>query len=320
MAAALVEMVLPDGELLRWRDGAPGMALPTDALRRWAAARAGPVPEARSGPRTFPAAGLAILETPDGRSAATLLAAAPCPRDLPAHGHADALAYEAVLDDVRVVASSGTADYAAGPARDRDRLPGAFAGVLVDGRAPADPWASFRLGRRGWVRRLDTGAEGGTSFAVATSDGFSSRGGRVLHRRAVTLAPGPHLAVLDEWTGRGDRDVTLFFPLAPGLLVAIEEGGAVVSGPSGAFRLSAPGFGLAVEDGVFATALGTTVARRVVRASARVRLPARLVHAWTVGREPARVTAPVIPGAEIRVEVDRAGNRTSVFVPAGLPP
>ena len=114
--------------------------------------------------------------------------------------------------------------------------------------------------------------------------------------------------------------MTLVFPLAPGLELVLEEGGAVVSGAAGTFRLTAPGFALRALDGVLATALGSTVPRRVIEATARVTLPARRIHAWTTGSAPARVSATPVPAGEVRVDVERCGARTSVFVPAGLPP
>ncbi len=316
MTLALEECLLPDGDLLRWRDGAPGMALSTPALLAWARRRAGPLGDPRRGPRAFPAAGLAILETEDGRSAATLVTAPPCPRDLPAHGHADALAYELVLDGRRVVASAGTSTYEAGPERDRERIPGASAGVLVDGRPPADPYGAFRVGARGTVRSIEVRQEPGSCDACGTSDGFLAMGVPVRHRRALALGTGPVLAAVDEWAGSGEHDVTLFWPLSVGLVAEVEGESVRVRGEGCAFRLAAPGFALAVETGRTATAMGETAERAVIVGRSRLALPARRAHAWTVGDAPATVTARPVGGREIRLDVRGASEWTGI-VPAG---
>lgn len=317
MTLALAEMLLPDGAPPRWRDGADEMALPWRALLAWGMRRAGPLRAPRTGPREFHAACLAILATDDGRSAASFVAAAPCPRDLPAHGHADALSYEAVLDGVRVVASSGTSTYEAGATRDRERLPGAFAGVLVDGRAPADPWASFRVGARGGVRGIEFRVAPGASDACATSDGFLHLGVPARHRRALCLGTGPVLAVADEWAGKGSHEVALFWPLAPGLSAEVAGDSAVVRGAGGTWRLTVPGCALCLEAGGYALAMGEAVERAVLVGRARLALPARLAHAWTPSEALATVVATPIGGREIAIAVRWGGREWTGHVPAG---
>jgi hypothetical protein len=325
MAEALQDLVLPDGDLLRWKDGAPGLALPTDALLRWAARRVGPLRAPRRGARGFASAGLAVLDTPDGRSAATLLAGPACPDELPAHGHADALAYEAVLDRVRVVASGGTADYAPGPERDRDRLPGAFAGVLVDGKAPADPYGAFRVGARGWVRDLRWGTTGDAAWACATSDGFARVGEPILHRRTLALLEGPLLVVMDEWTGSGEHEVDLRLPLRQSAEADFRGGSAAVvtchaADLAFAPALSADGVRLDAERGAYAEGLGAVADREVVRGRARLAFPGRVVHAWTRDEPARRVTVTPCPPNELRIEVETAGRPRTCFVPQARRP
>ncbi len=388
MAVALAETVLPDGEPLRWRDGAPGrarppagrrargargagprappgpragaprrpgpggggprpppggprpggraaapgLALPHAGLLAWGARRGGAPARVRRGSRAFPDSGLAIVETPDGRSAATLLAAPACPPDVPGHGHADANAYEAVLDGVRVVASAGTSDYAAGPARDAARRPGAFAGVSVDGVAPADPYDAFRVGARGWVRRFATGREGDAAWAAATSGGFARTvGARIVHRRVIGLAPGPVLVVLDEWAGEGRHEISVHLPLAPGC-AAVAEGDSVrVRGPRPGpdageweWRATALGAECAVGTGRHARALGDEVERPVAVATWRADLPARLVHAWTPGPSRASLRATAVACGFVRVDLAWGGPDTALertlFLPSGRAP
>ena len=246
------------------------------------------------------------------------MGAPPCPPDLPAHGHADALAYEAVIRGVRVVASAGTAAYGEGPERDRDRRPGAFAGALVDGGPPADPYGAFRVGARGWVRRLEAGERSSWPFATAAAGGFGGAPG-VVHRRTVAVSPRGSVAAVDEWTGRGARSIDSFLPLAPGLVAAPSGDGAVVRGAGGAWRLIAPGARVTVEEGAYALAMGTAVPRSVLRLSWRGGLPVRLVHAWTVGEHDASLSAEPRVGDEIRIDLARGEDVETGWVPAGQP-
>jgi hypothetical protein len=108
MVVALDEFVLPDGAFVRWRDGARASRCPSRPCGL--GPRVGPARCPRRGPtRSFPAA-VRDRRGRTRRSHARRRAAVP--PDLPAHGHADALAYEVVLGGVRVVAG-GTAGTAA---------------------------------------------------------------------------------------------------------------------------------------------------------------------------------------------------------------
>ncbi|MFO0933856.1 MAG: alginate lyase family protein [Planctomycetota bacterium] len=316
MAVALDELVLPDGAYARWRDGAPGLALPLPALRAWAARRAGPLPAPRTGTRSFPAAGFAIVEA--GRDAVTLVGAPPCPPDLPAHGHADALAYEVVLGGVRVVAGAGTAAYGAGPDRDRDRRPGAFAGLVVDGEAPADPYGAFRMGRRGWARHLEGGTRRGWAWACAHA-GFPRATGVVV-RRCVALSPRGAVVVLDEVSARGAHALGYAAPLGPDLTARAAEGGAMIEGRGGAWRLVTAGGPVRTEDGGYAVALGGRVPRPVLAWTHAGPWPARVVHAFVPGAGPAHVTTSTILGGEVRVIVRSAAGEEVGYLPAGQRP
>lgn len=314
LAVASEELLLPDGAPVRWRDGAPGLALPRAALATWAARRAGPLPPRRVGSRTFPHGGLAILEAEGG--ALTLVGAPPCPRDLPAHGHADALAFEWVDRGVRIVGAAGTAAYAAGPDRDRDRRPGAFAGLLVDGAPSADPYGAFRVGARGFVRHLEVGAARGWVHAAAHA---SFPGTGVVVRRLVARTPRGAVVVLDEAVGPG-ASCTAFAPLHPDAVAEVEgEGARVVLGDR-VVRVVAPGGRVEAVPGVAAVAMGATRPRTVLRIERGAPGPCRHALAFVPGDGRAEVSTSTVLGGEVRVVV-RSGDVEEVgFVPAGHRP
>ena len=319
LAVALAEMQLPDGELMRRGDGAPGLSLPTDALLAWARRRLSPLPPPRAGTRMFSAAGLVVVEDGATRSAISLIACAPCPRELPAHGHADALACEIVLNGVRVVASAGTAAYGEGRERDADRLPGAFAGAMLDGRPPADPYGAFRVGARGWVRRMSRWDEDGVTSIEAYSDGYSRAIDPTIHRRVVAVARDVAV-VIDEWTGRREGVVELAWPLAPGLRATIEGRSARIEGARGAFRWWASDGEARIETGRYAALLGVSVPRDVLWNRVRVSRPSRCVHVVASGVQPIEAVVTPAPGGVIRVTLRRGTSERAFHVNVGHRP
>lgn len=321
LAAVLPALGLPDGEPVRARDGAPGEALPCASLTAWAAAQPeAPVPLGPARVRRFPAAGLAILTSADGRSAATLWAAPSCPSDGPGGVHADALATEVVLDGVRVIATAGTPRTGGRTGRERERTPGAFAGLRVDGVATADVGEGAGAGARGWARRLDARAEDAGAFAEAYAGGLPGAARRVVLRRVVRLGNGPCVAFVDEATGGGEHDLSYTWPLLPGLAARLEGDGASIVGLGRTFSFAAPGLVLSLEDGLYARGPGVGERREVLVSHARRAVPTRVVHAIAPGPGPLRVTATPVPGGELRVEVEGAFGRSVGFVPLGRRP
>jgi uncharacterized heparinase superfamily protein len=76
----------------------------------------------------------------------------PCPRELPAHAHADTLSCLVHVDEVPLLIDTGTSTYAAGAVRDRERSTSAHNTLEVGGRDSTEVWGAFRAGRRARVR------------------------------------------------------------------------------------------------------------------------------------------------------------------------
>jgi hypothetical protein len=180
--------------------------------------------------------------------------------------------------------------------------------LFLDGVAPSP---------RGWVRARARGGEAGAGWACATTDAFGrARRDRTLHRRTVVALPGGVAAVVDEWTGRGEREVALEARAAPGWTVARRDAEGVLlrcADSREAARLVAPGLALDVSQDPVSGAV-------VAVARARLRFPARVVHAWTSGEAPARVLVRAAPAREWVVEVEREGRRVVCHVPAASAP
>jgi len=231
----------------------PGLAEAIAAMRRWlgvVATPAGDPPMLNDG---FPVsrellAGLAPAPRPGGPlyllpdtgiASATagswhLLAdvGLPCPRELPAHAHADTLSCLVHVDEVPLLVDTGTSTYAAGTARDRERSTAAHNTLEVDGRDSTEVWGAFRAGRRARPRLVAARAAGDTVTVQAAHDGYRGLAGRPVHHRRWTLTPGG-LRVDDTVTGGGRHRIVVRWHLAPGAGLRLVRGGAEVTTPAG---------------------------------------------------------------------------------------
>ena len=107
----------------------------------------------------------------------------PCPRELPAHAHADTLSCVVHVDGEPLLVDTGTSTYAAGPVRDRERSTAAHNTVEVDRRDSTEVWGAFRAGRRARVTGVSARADAHTVVVEAAHDGYRSLPGRPVHQR-----------------------------------------------------------------------------------------------------------------------------------------
>ena len=206
----------------------------------------------------------------------------PCPRELPAHAHADTLSCVAHLDGVPLLIDTGTSTYAAGPARDRERSTAAHNTVEVDSCDSTEVWGAFRAGRRARVTGVSVWAGLHTVEFEAAHDGFRNLPGKPMHRRRVWLC-ADELRVEDEVTGRGRHRVTVRWHLAPGADVRLNRGGALVTTAAGPVKVvvSAPGEpGVRTATALAATGFETTLPVQVLLCTLNCELPVRISTIW----------------------------------------
>ena len=130
----------------------------------------------------------------------------PCPRELPAHAHADSLSCVVHVDSEPLLIDTGTSTYAPGAVRDRERSTAAHNTLEVDGRDSTEVWGAFRAGRRARVLRMSASADADTVTVEAAHDGYRSLPGRPGHHRRWSLR-ADELRVDDTVTGRGRHRV-----------------------------------------------------------------------------------------------------------------
>jgi uncharacterized heparinase superfamily protein len=289
------------------RDEQDGLGEKVTAMRRWLGAvisPAGDVPLLNDGfpvsrellaelaPAPPPGGPLHVL--PDtGLARATaggwhLLAdiGPPCPRELPAHAHADTLSCLLHVDEMPLLIDTGTSTYAAGAVRDRERSTSAHNTLEVGRRDSTEVWGAFRAGRRarvgGVTARADAAAD--TVTVEAAHDGYRSLPGRPLHHRRWALRAG-ELRVDDTVTGEGRHPIVVRWHLAPGSQLRLIAGGAVVTTGTGEFTVTVSA--TTTEQPVLTATLAEVASgfRRTVQApvlacAMQPELPVRISTVW----------------------------------------
>jgi uncharacterized heparinase superfamily protein len=206
----------------------------------------------------------------------------PCPRELPAHAHADTLGCVVHLDGRPLLVDTGTSTYAAGAARDYERSTAAHNTLELDRRDSTEVWGAFRAGRRARVLDLTARAAGNTVTVEAAHDGYRSLPGRPVHRRRWTVRAG-ELRVDDTVTGRGRHHVTVRWHLAPDTGLRLVPGGAVVTTEAGQLdvAVTAPGNQeLTATTAPVGMGFGLTVAAPVLACALQDELPVRISTVW----------------------------------------
>lgn len=197
MRGWLGQVLMPDGDVPLFNDSA-----------LVGAGRIGQLDPGPPGGRlvVLPASGYVVARPAAGMQL-VLDVGDPCPPELPAHAHADALSFELVVDGERVVVDAGASTYVAGRRRAYERSTAAHNTVEVDGTDQTEVWGSFRAGRRAHVRIEDVSDDGTTIAVTASHDGYRALPGSPRHRRTFTLADGT-LRLDDEIVGGGIHLVT----------------------------------------------------------------------------------------------------------------
>nr|WP_230205321.1 heparinase II/III family protein [Parafrankia elaeagni] len=162
--------------------------------------------------------GLAVLRR--GRWHVLADVGLPCPDELPAHSHADTLAFLLWHDGVPLLVDTGTSTYEPGPTRDAERGTAAHSTVVVDGADSTEVWGAFRAGRRARPRLVTATEQAGVIELTASHDGYRHLPGRPVHRRTWRVAESG-VVLVDRITGTGWHRVELVLAFAPGTDVTV---------------------------------------------------------------------------------------------------
>jgi uncharacterized heparinase superfamily protein len=280
MRSWLGAVLCPDGDVPLLNDGFP--------VSRELLAELAPAPRPDGPLQVLPDTGLATATAGGWHLLADI--GPPCPRELPAHAHADTLSCLVHVDDAPLLIDTGTSTYAAGPVRDRERSTLAHNTLEVGHRDSTEVWGAFRAGRRARVRGVAARVESGrdtdsgqdTVTVEAAHDGYRRLPGRPLHHRRWALCPG-ELRVDDTVTGEGRHGIVVRWHLAPGSQLRLIPGGAVVTTAVGEFTVTVTAPEQPVLTSVLAeVAAGfhSTAAAPVLTCSLQPELPVRISTVW----------------------------------------
>jgi uncharacterized heparinase superfamily protein len=184
---ALVALTHPDEQISLFSDGGLRMACsPQECLAIWReSGGTGPLPSSVTALRN---SGYYGLRTE--RSFLLIDCGAVCAEALPAHGHADMLAFEWDVDGYRVVVDAGVHEYEAGPRRMASRSVASHNTVQVADLEPVELIGSFRTGRRAQATCDFFEAADGRLMLRGHHHGFQSGGCSVIHRRIFDATDG----------------------------------------------------------------------------------------------------------------------------------
>ncbi len=187
MLAWAQDMTHPDGELSFFNDSTLGVALPIAELVSYASSVSIHAQSEDRGPqhKLMPDSGFVRLQ--NDQVTAILDVGRIGPDYLPAHAHADTLAFELSLFGKRVFINSGTSLYEAGDERSRQRGTAAHNTVAVDGENSSEMWGAFRVGRRAEPRLLQMESSSGQVVVQCSHDGYRFLPGRPIHERTWIL-------------------------------------------------------------------------------------------------------------------------------------
>jgi hypothetical protein len=138
----------------------------------------------------------------------------PCPDELPAHAHADALSFELSVSGQRMIVDGGVFEYQAGMWRDFMRGTAAHNTIMVDGQDQSEVWGSFRAGRRARVKARYWAERDGVRVLEAEHDGYERTLG-VRHRRWIARVDQRFFVVSDLLEGYGEHEARSFIHLHP---------------------------------------------------------------------------------------------------------
>jgi uncharacterized heparinase superfamily protein len=213
MAEFLRGILHPDGEIPLFNDSVLGGARAPAELLTVAGSHDNTIIESDSPGRLFAETGYGAIRNIETQSAVVFDCGPMGPDYQPGHGHCDVLSYELSLCGQRVVVDSGVSTYEPGPERSFERSTAAHNTIRIGDEEQAEVWASFRVGRRPRVGKLQGGNHGPFHFLSGSHDAYRRLG--VIHARTILFHPRDTWLVVDLLRGKGSHLVESFLHFHP---------------------------------------------------------------------------------------------------------
>jgi hypothetical protein len=146
------------------------------------------------------------------------------PREIPGHGHADALSFVLYGGGRPLIVDPGVYTYEEGSWRDYFRSTGVHNTISVDGQDQCVFWGAFRVAHPYGARLV----EWSDNHLTGAHDGYGRLARPVHHRRTLSLRGEGDWEVLDLLEGSGEHDFALTLQFAPGAKVDVHDKGCMV--------------------------------------------------------------------------------------------
>jgi len=312
MAAFLRRILHPDGEIPLFNDSALEIARPAGQLLTLTGDSVAVPSIARPEVSILDDTGYAVIRAPSSGGCLIFDCGPLGPDYQPGHGHSDVLSYELSLHGQRVVVDTGVSTYESCSERRYERSAAAHNTIRIDGEDQAEIWASFRVGRRPRVGRIDAGETAGMSFVRGEHFAYQHRS--VTHFRMIVLTPRNSWVVIDSLSGKGKHLVESFIHFHPAVRVenvnnparsavgTASERWAIQFDERRYFLMTLGPGELMARESWYAPEFGLRQHRTTLHWSWEGDLPVRLIYTLTpVGERPPVISQCLGPEA---VEVD----------------
>jgi len=185
--------------------------------------------------RFFPDGGIATLRDGWGHDASVaVFDCGPHGMGNGGHAHADLGSIDLTLRGRPVVVDPGTFSYLTGEgARDGFRGAAAHAVPMVDGHGSAEPGGAFSWSRAPRVMACSAHLSPECDIVAFSHDGFLHLEDPVSHRRSLVRVRRDYWLVIDNFRSVHPHDVSISFPLAAQLRVAVDGLRAVIGDARG---------------------------------------------------------------------------------------
>jgi uncharacterized heparinase superfamily protein len=193
----------------------------------------------------------------------------------PGHAHADTLSFELWMEATPILQNSGTSVYGQSPQRHFERSTFAHNCVVLDKTNSSEVWSGFRVADRALptgLRLADNGTEG---WIECAHTGYKRLPGKPIHLRRLAVRPN-EVEWVDTLIGGALHEIEGIIPFAPGI--------SILSSPGPIYRIVLPNgkilflriegaTEIRLDDGTFAPEFGKLVKRHVVVWRVRALLP-----------------------------------------------
>ncbi|MDB9985972.1 heparinase II/III family protein [Pelagibacterales bacterium] len=186
------------------------------------------------------------------------------PDYIPAHAHADTLAFELSIGKQRVFVNSGISEYGVGKDRLNQRQTASHNTVEVDGKDSSKVWGSFRVANRARIlgRLIEFNQDPSISLS-AGHNGYKSLFGGCIHQRNLILTSNS-LQVLDVLEGDFKKAIARFY-IHPDLDVCLNNNILKIQSLNFSLRANTKNMSVSINDSFWHPQFGQKIPNKLIK-------------------------------------------------------